>query len=418
MVRRSTLRQRRRLAAAGRVILAMIAGCLALTASGTMSAAADGSPTVDVACVAGFYDNGSGCVPADPGYFVALDGAIAQTACPIGKYQPDAGAASCIDASAGYYVDFAGASSQSACPAGRYQPWTGAATCITADIGYYVPTSGAVAQLACQQGYFQASPGAITCDAAPPGFFVNTTAATAATPCLAGTYQPSAGAATCITADAGYYVPSSGAVTQLACQQGYFQASLGGITCDAAPPGFFVNTTAATAATPCPAGTYQPLSGASMCVRAEPGFYVPNPGSASALACPPGTTSGVGATSCQVAVYSFSGFGAPVDAAPTLNSAKAGRTIPLKFRVTTATGAPVTNLTSVKVTVASSSCTAGTTVDAIEEYASGGSGLQNLGNGSYQFNWATPSGYAQSCKTLNLDLGDGVARQALFHFTR
>jgi hypothetical protein len=103
---------------------------------------------------------------------------------------------------------------------------------------------------------------------------------------------------------------------------------------------------------------------------------------------------------------------------PTFNTAKAGRTIPLKFRVTTADGAPVTNLTSVRVTVTSSSCTLGSTPDAIEEYASGGSGLQNLGNGTYQFNWSTPTGYARSCKTLSLDLGDGVPRQAQFQFTR
>ncbi len=109
--------------------------------------------------------------------------------------------------------------------------------------------------------------------------------------------------------------------------------------------------------------------------------------------------------------------GAPVNAAPTVNMAKAGRTIPLKFRVTSAGGAPVTTLTSVRVTVASLSCSAGSTTDAVEEY-SGGSGLQNLGNGNYQFNWATPSAYAQSCKTLSLDLGDGVPRQALFQFPR
>ncbi len=79
-------------------------------------------------------------------------------------------------------------------------------------------------------------------------------------------------------------------------------------------------------------------------------------------------------------------------------------------------GKPVTNLTNVSVKVASLTCAAGTTTDQVEEYASGSSGLQNLGNGYYQFNWSTPKSYANSCKTLLLDLGDGTVQKALFQF--
>jgi hypothetical protein len=49
------------------------------------------------------------------------------------------------------------------------------------------------------------------------------------------------------------------------------------------------------------------------------------------------------------------------------------------------------------------SCNLGTTTDALEEYASGDSGLQNLGDAYYQFNWKTPKTYANSCKTLKLN---------------
>ena len=115
--------------------------------------------------------------------------------------------------------------------------------------------------------------------------------------------------------------------------------------------------------------------------------------------------------------YVFSGFAEPVDP-DARNLAKAGRSIPLKWRVTDGNGAPVTGLTSVAVTASSLSCTAGTTEDAIEEYASGGSGLQDLGDGYYQFNWATPKSYAGSCKTLTVDLGDGIARTAEFEFSK
>ncbi len=43
----------------------------------------------------------------------------------------------------------------------------------------------------------------------------------------------------------------------------------------------------------------------------------------------------------------------------------------------------------------------------MEEYAPGASGLQNLGDGRYQFNWKTPAGYASSCKTVELVFGSG-----------
>lgn len=123
------------------------------------------------------------------------------------------------------------------------------------------------------------------------------------------------------------------------------------------------------------------------------------------------------ATATYRVAYGFSGFDQPVDATAR-NIAKAGRTIPLKWRVTDGTGAPVTGLASVSVSAASLSCAAGTSEDQIEEYASGGSGLRDLGDGYYQFNWSTPKSYAGSCKTLRLDLGDGTMHTATFEFTR
>ena len=115
-------------------------------------------------------------------------------------------------------------------------------------------------------------------------------------------------------------------------------------------------------------------------------------------------------------VYGFPGFSQPVDNTVP-NRAKAGQTIPLKWRLTDATGTPVTTLTAVQVTVASLSCAFGSTPDAVEEYASGSSGLQNLGDGYYQFNWKTPKSYAGSCETLQLNLGEGIYRTAAFQFT-
>jgi hypothetical protein len=116
--------------------------------------------------------------------------------------------------------------------------------------------------------------------------------------------------------------------------------------------------------------------------------------------------------------YGFDGFFAPVENPTVLNKAKAGQSIPLKWRLTDANGAPVTNLSSVSLTASSLTCALGTSTDVLEEYATGQSGLQNLGDGYYQFNWATPKGYAGSCKTAKLNLGEGSTHDALFQFTR
>jgi Big-like domain-containing protein/PKD domain-containing protein len=105
--------------------------------------------------------------------------------------------------------------------------------------------------------------------------------------------------------------------------------------------------------------------------------------------------------------YLFDGFYAPVDRPNTMNLSKAGQAIPLKWRLTNALGAPITDLTGVTVQATGISCSLSTSVDQIEEYAAGASGLLNLGNGNYQFNWKTPTTYANSCKSIALVFGAG-----------
>jgi Zn-dependent M28 family amino/carboxypeptidase len=118
-------------------------------------------------------------------------------------------------------------------------------------------------------------------------------------------------------------------------------------------------------------------------------------------------------------IYAFSGFFQPVDGSPALNTANSGQAIPLKWRITDVDGNPVTTLANVAVTAANLTCSLGTTVTQVEEYTAGSSGLLNQGNGYYQFNWKTPKAYANSCKTMMLDLGEGpgMQRTALFQFT-
>ncbi|PZG17549.1 hypothetical protein C1I95_15260 [Micromonospora craterilacus] len=116
--------------------------------------------------------------------------------------------------------------------------------------------------------------------------------------------------------------------------------------------------------------------------------------------------------------YVFDGFGRPVDNGGVLNKAKAGQAIPIKWRLTDATGAPVTNLATAPLTVTLIGCGTASKLAQVEEYTSGNSGLQNLGDGNYQVNWKTPKSYADTCQKLRVDLGEGpaVAHTALFKF--
>jgi Putative Ig domain/PKD domain len=106
-------------------------------------------------------------------------------------------------------------------------------------------------------------------------------------------------------------------------------------------------------------------------------------------------------------MYNFAGFSAPVDRPNMMNVSKAGQAIPLKWRLTDALGRPITDLTSVSVQSVGMPCGAYTGTDVLEEYAAGTSGLQNLGDGYYQFNWKTPAGYAGTCKSISLVFGAG-----------
>jgi hypothetical protein len=118
--------------------------------------------------------------------------------------------------------------------------------------------------------------------------------------------------------------------------------------------------------------------------------------------------------------YTFDGLYAPVDRPNTMNISKAGQSIPLKWRLTDYSGNPILNLTNVTVKVTGIACSLGTTIDQLEEYAPGASGLQNLGDGYYQFNWKTPTSYTSSCKEISLVFVPGIlgySEERLAYFT-
>lgn len=119
------------------------------------------------------------------------------------------------------------------------------------------------------------------------------------------------------------------------------------------------------------------------------------------------------------ALYAFNGFLSPVDNAPTLNTAKAGQTIPLKWQLSDANGfvgdLSIINLTARGGIACSTVPTAGT--DAIETYSTGATSLRYDSTANqYIFNWQTVKLWAGSCGKVTLTYGDGTTHDAYFQF--
>jgi hypothetical protein len=119
--------------------------------------------------------------------------------------------------------------------------------------------------------------------------------------------------------------------------------------------------------------------------------------------------------------YNFFGFFSPVDNWPIVNVANSGQAIPVKYRLTDANGIPVSNpanfvsLTSYAVSCGDFSSSPSSEVT---EYTAGSSGLQYLGDGNWIYVWKTPKSYANSCRTMVLNLNDGSRYLANFRFPK
>jgi CSLREA domain-containing protein len=134
------------------------------------------------------------------------------------------------------------------------------------------------------------------------------------------------------------------------------------------------------------------------------------------------------ANATYAVTYQFVGFGGSVIGDGVLNVVKAGQNVLLKWRLLDAAGTPITNLTAASVAVSVANLACGTVTsagDAVTTAAGGGNGggggaptLRNLGDGNYQYTWSTPKNYANTCKTMQLSLGEGTTHDALFKFTK
>jgi hypothetical protein len=118
----------------------------------------------------------------------------------------------------------------------------------------------------------------------------------------------------------------------------------------------------------------------------------------------------------NVTVRDFIGFGAPVRNPPELNTVNAGSSVQFKWRILEADGTPYTDLTT--ATLAARPLVDCETPSGTSTPVSGVSALQHLGDGFYRLGWKTPKGSPPSCTVLELDIGEGVTRNAYFNFAR
>jgi hypothetical protein len=106
--------------------------------------------------------------------------------------------------------------------------------------------------------------------------------------------------------------------------------------------------------------------------------------------------------------WAFEGFLAPVDNAPTVNSGKAGKTYPVKWRLRTAGGQYLTELSAIEsIRYESVSCSTwlGDPLAALETASTGATSLRNSA-GTYVYDWRTPS--RPGCYVLRVTVADGL----------
>lgn len=117
---------------------------------------------------------------------------------------------------------------------------------------------------------------------------------------------------------------------------------------------------------------------------------------------------------CDPLTYQFAGFYSPVDNIPTVNTVKAGSSIPLKFTLggnrglaIFAGGAPAS---------ARIPCGSSDSIDAVEQIATpGSSGLTyDSATDRYQLTWKTDKSWAGTCRQLVVTTADGGVRRVNF----
>ena len=124
----------------------------------------------------------------------------------------------------------------------------------------------------------------------------------------------------------------------------------------------------------------------------------------------------IGAYELQVAFFPFEGFFPPVDNPPTVNLAKAGQGIPVKFSVGGDRGLDIFQQGYPKIVQIA--CDNSMTLDEVDEtVTAGASGLQyDPDTDTYTYAWKTSKAWKGSCRKFSMKLIDGSEHVALFTF--
>ena len=115
-------------------------------------------------------------------------------------------------------------------------------------------------------------------------------------------------------------------------------------------------------------------------------------------------------------VYDFSGLLSPIDAAPVVNKAKAGSSVPVKFSLGADYGLDV--LAEGSPSSRTVACDSGATADEVEQTVSTNkSGLTyDAASGIYTYVWKTDKKWGGSCRNLSVELADGSTQTVSFSF--
>jgi hypothetical protein len=115
----------------------------------------------------------------------------------------------------------------------------------------------------------------------------------------------------------------------------------------------------------------------------------------------------------------FFGFRPPIDNQPTLNTVKAGLTVPVKWSIQDAAGNYISDLNTVtSVTSGQMPCASGVPSDTIEETTSAAlvSLKYDAANNQFVYTWTTQKSWAGTCRTIFIALLDGSVHGADFRF--
>jgi hypothetical protein len=120
----------------------------------------------------------------------------------------------------------------------------------------------------------------------------------------------------------------------------------------------------------------------------------------------------------RYSVNYFFGFRSPIDNQPTLNTVKAGLTVPVKWAIQDAAGKYISDLNAVtSITSEPFKCPSAPT-DVIEETTTAGLVSLKYDSATNQFvyTWQTQKSWAGSCRRLHIALLDGAVHAADFQF--